>query len=246
MEWFPEPTTLISLLWQCDSAVAVNKPAGLSTTSPPGTDSLEWRLRAQLDCEAGFLSAVHRLDRDVSGVVLIALSKKAARLLSAQFAARRVSKTYHAWVCGCMSVPAPDAPLERWTDYLRKIDDVAQGEVCPSDAPGAKLAQTDVRLLRYDAPSDRTLLELHPITGRMHQLRIQTAARGHAIVGDPIYGLSVESTGVSDTALPTGCIALTAVKIAFHHPRSGKRTVVSLESSQSEGGKEVQQPTRPL
>ncbi len=208
----------------------VHKPAGLSTTSPPGTDSVEWRLRDQLDRQHEFLSAVHRLDRDVRGVLLIALSKKAARLLSEQFAARRVSKTYYAWVHGRVPFPAPDSPPERWTDFVRKIVDVPQGEVCEREVPGAKLAQTDVRPLRYDESNDATLLELSPITGRMHQLRLQTAARGHAIIGDPLYGPVAASTPFQDESLPLASIALTAVKLTFHHPRTGVRTEVRLDT----------------
>ncbi len=208
--------------------MVVHKPAGLSTTSPPGTDSVEWRLREQLGRDAGFLSAVHRLDRGVSGVLLVALSKKSARLLSEQFAARRVSKTYHARVHGCIPSAAPETPPERWIDHVRKIVDVAKGEICGPDAPGAKLAETDVRPLRYDETHDRTLLELCPITGRMHQLRIQTAARGHAIISDPLYG--PQPIAGNDASSPADNIALTAIKLTFHHPRTGVRTEVSLES----------------
>ncbi len=178
-------------------------------------------MRDQLQRNGAFLWAVHRLDRDVSGIVLLALSKKAAHLLSEQFAARRVAKTYHAWVHGHLHVTAPESSSERWFDYVRKIEDVARGEVCEADSPGAKLAETDVRVLRYDEAADVSLLELSPITGRMHQLRLQTAARDHSIVGDSLYG---------DTALknlPNGGmfahegIALRAVKIRFHHPGTG-------------------------
>lgn len=211
--------------------MAVHKPAGLSTTSPPGTDSLESRLRKQLGCDSGFLFAVHRLDRDVSGVVLVALSKKSARLLSDQFAARRVSKTYRAWVHGCMPSDAPESPPQRWTDYLRKIVDLPQGEVCAADAPGAKLAETDVRSLRYDEARDRTLIELHPITGRMHQLRLQAAARDHAIIGDPLYG--THPTGSDSDCVSFEKISLIAVKLVFYHPRNGKLTAVSLDDRQS-------------
>ncbi|WP_146392834.1 RluA family pseudouridine synthase [Allorhodopirellula solitaria] len=210
---------MIPILWQCRSAVVVVKPAGLSTTSPPGTASVEWRLREQLDRADGFLSAVHRLDRDVSGVLMIALSKKSARLLCEQFAARRVSKTYHAWVQGRLAPSASGAAPERWSDHVRKIEDVARGEVCGPDAPGAKVAETDVRSIRYDEAFDRTLIELKPITGRMHQLRLQTASRGHAILHDPIYG-------PAPSADP---IALTAVSLAFHDPHTGVRTKVSFD-----------------
>jgi 23S rRNA-/tRNA-specific pseudouridylate synthase len=178
-------------------------------------------MRDQLQCEGAFLSAVHRLDRDVSGIVLLALSKKAAHLLSEQFAARRVAKTYHAWVQGRLPVTALESTGERWLDYVRKIDDVARGEVCEADSPNAKLAETDVRVLLYDEAADVSLLELSPLTGRMHQLRLQTAARGHAIVGDSLYGHPAPTNMPSDGLFAGDGIALKAVKLRFHHPRTG-------------------------
>ncbi|MBB3207585.1 23S rRNA-/tRNA-specific pseudouridylate synthase [Rhodopirellula rubra] len=225
---------MIRILWQCDSAVAVDKPAGLSTTSPPGTDSLEFRLRDQLAAERGFLAAVHRLDRDVSGVVLVALTKKTARLLSEQFAIRKVRKTYHAWVQGRVDIdasaesPSSERTTQRWTDYLRKIPDVAKGEICRAEDAGAKLAETDVSVLEYDGNADCSLIELSPLTGRMHQLRLQTAARGHAILSDPIYG-STNCTPPKRDDWTFDTIALVAMKLQFHHPRTGVLTNVALE-----------------
>ncbi|MCM2375115.1 RluA family pseudouridine synthase [Aporhodopirellula aestuarii] len=217
---------MIPILWQCDSAVAVDKPAGLSTTSPPGTESLESRIREQLGRDGGFLSAVHRLDRDVSGVVLLALTKKSARLFSDQFALRKVHKKYHAWVQGRVH-DASSNPM-RWRDHVRKIPDVAKGEVCDAEAKGAKLAETDVRVLTYDEHADSTLLELSPLTGRMHQLRLQTSTRGHAILGDPVYGSS-EFSPPNDDSWSFDTIALVAVKLQFHHPRTGVLTEVEIQ-----------------
>jgi len=225
---------LIPILWQSDSAIAAHKPAGLSTTSPPGTDSLEWKLRQQLGRDTGFLSAVHRLDREVSGIVLVALSKKTARLLSEQFETRKVKKTYHAWVSG--RVDASHIPV-RWSDHVCKLENVPRGEVCDANAPGAKIAETDVTVLRYNAEGDCTLIELSPITGRMHQLRLQTAARGHVILGDPVYGtLSSEASehrsptdrAPTDRSWTGPSLALIAMQIQFHHPKTGAMTEVKI------------------
>lgn len=227
---FGKPETLIDILWQCDVAVAVDKPAGLSTTSPPGTDSLESFMRRQLGRENEYVTAVHRLDRDVSGVVLLALTKKSARLLSQQFAARRVRKTYLAWVNGnvaqTQSFPEnlPAATI-RWTDHVRKLPDVARGEVCSPESPGAKKAETEIAVVHYDRNADCTLLRLSPLTGRMHQLRLQTASRGHAILADPIYAAPTK-TLPQHPQWQFDTIALAATQLTFHHPRTGVLTEV--------------------
>jgi len=120
----------------------------------------------------------------VSGLILVAIRKRAARLLSDQFASRKVSKVYHAWVQGRVHADV----LGRWVDHVRKITDKAQTEIVSGDTEGAKVAETEASLLAYDSTGNRSLLELSPLTGRMHQLRIQTAHRGFPIIGDWQYG----------------------------------------------------------
>lgn len=197
--------------------VAVAKPHGLPTTAPNQFDSVEKQLRAQLTTD--YLTAVHRLDRDVAGVLLLAKTKKSARLLSEQFAARKVQKTYYAWVH-----PRASNLANRFSDYLCKIDDEARGRVCDVDAPAAKLAETEVQRLRDHETRDCSLLRLVPLTGRMHQLRLQTSYRGHPIVNDPIYGNDPSA------ASP---IALFAASLEFHDPKSGIRTKVEVPDAEN-------------
>ncbi len=90
----------IDILWDGEIAIAVNKPAGLSTQAPEGADSLESILRKQLADRSEYVAFPHRLDRPVGGVILVALRKRAARLLNEQFAARKVCKEYRAVVSG--------------------------------------------------------------------------------------------------------------------------------------------------
>lgn len=198
--------------------VAIAKPAGLPTTAPLQFESVEERLRSQLT-DADYLTAVHRLDRDVSGILLLAKTKKSARLLSEQFASRKVKKTYYAWV----HKQACDLPA-RYSDYLCKIDNEARGRVCDPDDPTAKLAETEAELVRNHAIHDCSLLRLFPITGRMHQLRLQTSHRGHPIVNDPIYGPDPS---------PASPIALLAAAIEFHDPKSGIRTKVAVTNPET-------------
>ncbi|WP_231603044.1 RluA family pseudouridine synthase [Neorhodopirellula pilleata] len=203
---------LIEIVWQSRIAIAVDKPAGLPTTAAPGIESVETRLAKQLP-DLGYLTAVHRLDRDVGGILLLAKTKKAARLLSEQFAARKVRKTYLAWVDG-EAIFNNDV----WVDYVRKLPDQAKGEICSEVNDGAKRAETHVRSIRYDRERNCTLLELCPLTGRMHQLRLQTAGRRHPIRHDPIYGpASLEPAAPRD-----GLICLTAHRLEFRDPGNGQ------------------------
>ncbi|WP_404310052.1 RluA family pseudouridine synthase [Neorhodopirellula lusitana] len=203
----------LDILWRSRSAIAVDKPAGLPTTASSGIASVESTARDQFD-ELHYLVAVHRLDRDVSGVVLLATTKKAARLLSEQFASRKVKKTYHAWVEGKV-----EAVSSNWQDYLAKCPGEARGEVCAAEHPLAKHAETDVEVLRYCETMNATLLQLSPVTGRMHQLRLQTSHRGHPIVGDTLYG----GAGVGTP------IQLLAKNISLFDPTTGAAVTVSTE-----------------
>lgn len=214
----------IELIWQSDQVIAVNKPAGVSTQAPQDVDSLEVLLRTQLSRQQQYLAFPHRLDRFVSGVILVALTKKAARLLSAQFASRKTQKTYVAVVEGeladpsCAQGQAGHQQL-RWDDYVRKIEGQAKCEICGQSDLGAKIASTNVELLDFDKDRDLSRLALHPITGRMHQLRLQTSHHGHPIVGDQLYGAANPHTaGQPDSQR----ILLHALRLGFHDPVSGR------------------------
>jgi 23S rRNA-/tRNA-specific pseudouridylate synthase len=203
--------------------MVVDKPVGLPTQAPPGIESLESQLRSQIWTGAnprdanpnrgGYLALPHRLDVPVGGVILIALTKKAARLFSEQFAARTICKTYHAIVSGNA------AGIETtWSDSIRKIPDQARVEVIATDAAGGKIATTQVRQVDHDPQNQHTRLVLAPHTGRMHQLRIGAASRGFPIIGDRQYGgLLAES------------IQLRAVEIEFRDPSNGKQTRVTAD-----------------
>ena len=174
----------IKILWDGKSALVVHKPAGIATQAAPGVESLETVLRRQLADRTDYLAFPHRLDRPVSGVLLVAVRKRAARLLCDQFASRKVTKTYLAWVTGKVE----PQQLGLWVDHLRKVTDRPHAEIVEPHAEGARLAETTTSLRLYDAANNRSLLELAPLTGRMHQLRAQAAHRGIPIIGDRQYG----------------------------------------------------------
>jgi len=174
----------IKILWDGSAAIVVHKPAGIATQAADGIESLETLLRTQLAERTDYLAFPHRLDRPVSGVLLVATRKRAARLLSDQFASRKVTKTYLAWVTGKVQ----SQQLGLWVDHLRKAPKRSHAEIVQPGSEGARVAETKASLRLYDYATNRSLLELSPLTGRMHQLRLQTAHRGFPIIGDWQYG----------------------------------------------------------
>jgi len=192
----------LPVLHEAGGVVAVAKPAGLPTQAPPGIDSAESLVRRWLFGPAGaaggrhpggFLGVPHRLDRSVSGVLLFAATPRAARQLSRQFERRLVEKTYLAWVelsptLGREGEAPPPAPGDEisWCDLVRKRPDEPRAEVVTAAEPLAREAVT-LGLVRgvHDGVA---VLELYPRTGRMHQLRVQAAARGMPVLGDTLYG----------------------------------------------------------
>ena len=206
------------MLWSSSSLIAVGKPAGIATQSPSGVDSLETRLRNQLSPHTEYLAFPHRLDRPVSGVILVATTKRAANLLGAQFESRKVSKTYIA----CVSGNATSIELA-WNDAILKRSDEAKVDVVNTGTEGAKACETAVEVVGYNAHNDCTVLRLSPRTGRMHQLRVQSARRGHPILGDELYGCP---PNVTPSFHPLR-IALHAETISFHDPKTGRLVTVS-------------------
>lgn len=180
---------LPTVLYEDNHCLALLKPAGLLTQGvPEGVPSLEAHARDYLRrtyAKTGrvYLGIPHRLDRPVSGVVLFARSSKAAARLAEQFSSRQVEKVYWALV-ECPGQPPPEEGL--WQDWLLKHPDQARSESVVRDTPGARLAVLSFRRLAVRA--DLALLEIHPTTGRMHQIRVQAAVRGWPIRGDEIYG----------------------------------------------------------
>ncbi len=215
----------LSILWDGGHLIAVDKPPGLSTQSPPGGESLESQLKVQLADRSDYFAIIHRLDRAVGGVVLVALRKKEARLLSDQFSSRKVIKQYSAVVNG--RIEPSDSDMV-WIDHVRKIADQPKAEISAVGGSDAKIAETRIEVVGHDANSNRTLIRMYPHTGRMHQLRIQAAHRGHPIVGDVLYGSQtrLDSSGDPDSNDSSDALMLRAESIVFHDPKNGKlRTV---------------------
>jgi 23S rRNA pseudouridine1911/1915/1917 synthase len=212
----------LAILYEDNHCLAVAKPAPLLTQGVPAVTpagpvpTLEARVKAYLKeryHKPGnvYLGIPHRLDRPVSGVVVFARNTKAAQRVHAQFQAHAVRKTYWAAVEGDVS---PDAGT--WEDWVRKIPEEARVVKAEPGEQYAKQATLDYRVVRR-LPGGGTLLELSPRTGRMHQLRVQAAWRGHPVLGDVMYGSSRPFGPAWETPRDK-VIALHARRLALRHP----------------------------
>jgi RluA family pseudouridine synthase len=192
---------MIPILHHDADCVAVLKPAGIAAIPKKRDDSscLSALLSAQLKSS---VMPVHRLDKEVSGVMLYALHPEAHRFLNTAFERREVHKTYLALVHGVITV---DHGV-----ITRPIREFGSGRMGVDDIKG-KPSETRFSVLKR---SDRfTRVELYPQTGRRHQLRVHLYSIGHPIVGDTRYGdkalqagfsrLMLTSTGI-DLTLPSG------------------------------------------
>ncbi len=210
------------VLYEAGPCLAVAKPGGVLTQAARGIDSLEVRVKEYLTArgsnQAVYLGMVHRLDRPVSGVLVMGTNRRTARRLAEQFEGRMVHKVYWALVEGQL-----EEDSGTWRDYLRKIPDVAQAEIVDQQAPDAREA-----ILNYQVIERRdqlTWLRIQLETGRMHQIRVQAAARGFPVVGDHQYGAQRPfGTQFDDARLRS--IGLHARELGFRVPKSWERVLI--------------------
>jgi len=208
-----------SILHENSACLVVHKPAGLLTQAPLGIDSLEVQVKRYLrgeDAREGdvYLGIPHRIDRPVSGVLVLAKNKRAARRISEQFERRLVQKTYWALVEGNVQ---PDAGT--WTDHLKKIYGKPRTQVVEATDPDGQIAILHYKVLEHVslAGLPESLLEITLETGRTHQIRIQCASRGHILLGDELYG-SQRPFGPPSDDDRMRFIALHARSLKFRHP----------------------------
>ncbi|MCE9526309.1 MAG: RNA pseudouridine synthase [Planctomycetales bacterium] len=220
------------ILHEDADCLVVAKPGGLLTQAPLGIDSLEVRIKKFLrerDAIEGdvYLGVPHRLDRPVSGVLVFAKHRKAARKISNQFEQRRVEKTYWALVQGDVQ-PASGT----WVDYLKKVEGDPRSVVTDANDPEGQNAILHYKVVKRMKALDPhpgplpggegvgvTLLEIKLETGRTHQIRIQCASRGHALLGDEMYR-SPHHFGPPTDDERQRMVALHARSLAFWNPVS--------------------------
>lgn len=229
----PAPAREFPVLLEDDAVLAIDKPAGVAVH---GGSGVSFGVIEQLRTArpgAKFLELVHRLDRETSGILLVAKKRSALVALQDQFRERETGKTYLALVEG--NWPANkkvlDAPLAK---YLLP-DGSGAGErrvrVVAKDHPDAMRAVTLVRVLaRLTLPGDATPLSLLAVTiktGRTHQIRVHLASAGHAIAGDDKYGDFERQRTLQKLGLKR--MFLHAWRLQFNHPAGGERIALQAD-----------------
>jgi 23S rRNA pseudouridine1911/1915/1917 synthase len=200
----------LNIIYEDEDLLVVDKPAGLAVHPAPGTPSgtlanavVHYLPSIAKDADSLRPGIVHRLDKDTSGLIIVAKNRAAQANLSDQFKDRTVKKTYITLVKGKLT---PDkgiieADIGRDPKHRQKMAVVADG----------REARTSYQVVSYHG--DYSLLEIHPETGRTHQIRVHLAAIGFPVVGDATYGFPVK--GLNRQFLHAG-------KIGFNLPSSGK------------------------
>jgi 23S rRNA pseudouridine1911/1915/1917 synthase len=213
----------VRIVWEDPHVVVIDKPAGVSSVpyedKETGTamDLLRdaWRLQGRRATDTA-LFVVHRIDKDTSGLLAFAKSKKAERGLAMQFREHTVARLYRCVAHGRVAAQTIESRL---------VDDRGDGLRGSVRFPDqGKRAVTHVRPL--EALAGCTLCEVRLETGKTHQIRIHLAERGHPLVGERVYIRDHEERGGHVIASPR--LLLHAATLGFSHPLSGEQ--VALES----------------
>lgn len=197
---------MVDIVYRDECMLVLEKPSGLLAVPGRGPD-LQDCLSARVQRDFPTALVVHRLDRDTSGLIVMALDAEAQRDLSGQFAIRTVEKRYVALVFGGLQASAGSIDLPMRKDFDRPPRHMI-------DSVNGRAARTDWRLIER-AP-DCSRLEIQPVTGRSHQIRLHLATLGHPILGDNLYAHEV-ARAMSPRLL------LHASYLSLEHPRDRRR-----------------------
>ena len=206
-DYAPPPHTGLDIAYADDTLLIVNKPSGLLSVPGRG-ERFHDSLASRVLLEFPQALIVHRLDMQTSGLLVMALGAQAHRDLSDQFQNRQVHKRYVALVAGQMDADSGEVALPLITDWPNRPRQKVDGTE-------GKPALTRWQVVARDALHGTTRVDLEPVTGRSHQLRVHMMSIGHAIVGDPLYA-SAAVRAQADRLL------LHAAELKLRHPRTGE------------------------
>jgi tRNA pseudouridine32 synthase / 23S rRNA pseudouridine746 synthase len=202
------PTALPDILHRCDDFLIVDKPAGLLTVPGKGPEKWDCLINRLLPTYPN-ARIVHRLDQPTSGLLVVPLGYEPLKRIGRQFELRQVSKTYQAVLNGLVANNEGEVDLPLICDWPNRPRQMVDHE-------NGKPALTRYRVLSRDAERQLTRVELTPVTGRSHQLRVHMLALGHPILGDTLYTPEWVFTTASR-------LHLHACTLAFDDPGDGTR-----------------------
>lgn len=224
---------MLKVLYEDREIIVAVKPAGVESQAakkfaPDMISEIRKHLVINKLCTPGkepYVGVIHRLDKPVSGIMVYAKTKNAAASLSEQVQNRKMDKFYEAVVCG-----KPVNNVDKYVDYLKKSVDGNYSQVVDKGEKDAKRAELTFEALKTveTEAGERTLVRIHLLTGRHHQIRVQFSNHGLPLCGDSRYGKDSELQGNMGYRIP---LALCAVSLAFDHPTSGKRMEFSMKPS---------------
>ena len=216
----PAPAREFPILFEDEHLLAIDKPSGVAVHGGSGVSFGVIEQVRQARPEAKFLELVHRLDRETSGILLVAKKRSALTRLQDQFRERETGKTYLALAVGKWPANKKviDIPLHK---YLQADGERRVKVVAPDDADGMR-SITLVKVVRRIAmpAGDVSLLEVTIKTGRTHQIRVHLASQGHPIAGDDKYGDFELNKVLARAGLKR--MFLHAWRLDFTHPSSGE------------------------
>jgi 23S rRNA pseudouridine1911/1915/1917 synthase len=225
----------LDIVYEDDDLAVINKPAGMmvhagagATNDARNRGTLVNALLHHLGSLSGVGGAlrpgiVHRLDKETSGLIVVAKNDDAHRKLSAQFAAREVKKKYVALVHGWVKKDSGTLAQSISRDRVR-------GTRMTTRLEGGRAAVTHYRVVRrLDTKFGKfTLLDVKIDTGRTHQIRVHVAAMGHPVVGDTVYGAPRQARG-KNAVIGLARNFLHAAELEFRHPRTGETVALKSE-----------------
>jgi len=215
------------ILYEDDSLLAIDKPAGVAVHGGSGVSFGVIEQLRMARPQARLLELVHRLDRETSGILLVAKKRSALKNLQDQFRARETDKTYLALVSG--QWPAGRKVLDKSLHKYLLPDGERRVRVVAKDHPDAMPSLTLVKVAR--ASSSCSLLEVTIKTGRTHQIRVHLAAEGMPIIGDDKYGDFELNKALQRPLVPVPLrrMFLHAWRLQCRHPASGQSLQLQAE-----------------
>lgn len=227
----------LTIVYEDDDLAVIDKAAGMAVHAGAGdaehnrgtlVNALLFHFQQELSREGGELrpGIVHRLDKETSGLILVAKNDATHRRLAGMFSDRQLRKSYVALVHGAMSEDSGTVDLPVGRDAVRRTRMTTKRTL----ESGARKAVSHWRVLERIGSKEEpgrlgifTLLEVEIETGRTHQIRVHLAALGHPVVGDTLYGAPARLRGIGEETEPTAeRNFLHAAELELTHPRTGK------------------------